>query len=100
MIQNSAEINFGGLKIAAVHSNDHPNYEITVTTTATIFKGSPAEFEAMCESHQLLKDAMDQIVNSTIVNYNNSSKSLVIIDDMVELRNAIINGSEALRRAD
>lgn len=88
MIQNSAEINFGGLKIVAVHSNDHPNYEITVTTTATIFKGAPAEFEAMCESHQLLKDAAEQFVNAWES------------EGWAEKQNAYYAAKEALRRAD
>lgn len=81
MIQNSAEINFGGLRIVAVRSDEfpyHPNYEITVTTTGTIFKGSPAKFESMCESHRdivsvlklvltLLKDGyLDADVSPTV----------------------------------
>lgn len=88
MIQNSATMDFGGLGITCIHSNDHPNYSIVVVTTKPIFYGSPAQFEAMCESHQMLKDACKQFLNAweTI--------------DPVEEQNAVLSAQEALRRAD
>lgn len=88
MIQNSAEINFGGLRIVAIHSNEDPNYELSVTTMATIFCGSPAQFEAMCESHQLLIDSCLQMLHA-----KNG-------DDSDEETNAFYSIKEALRRAD
>lgn len=88
MIQNSAEINFGGLRIVAIHQVEPPHYEMTVTTTAIIFKGSPADFEAMCESHQALKNAGKQLL--TALNEG----------DEDEIKNGLTSMDFALKRAD
>lgn len=96
MAIDSGTIIVGGLTI----SFDTKNAVQIFTANRMLWSGSVGQLHAMCESHQLLKDSANKIVQSTVVSVGNTSNKPVLIDDAVELRNGIISISEALQRAD
>jgi len=94
IVNNQVIVSAGGMDIKVVGNT------ITFIIGQTNWEMSVADLEAILGSHLQLKDAAHQVVNSAIVSASNDSKNPVIIGDGIELRNGIINLSEALRRAE
>ncbi len=82
LVQNQTVVSAGGLDIKVMGNT------ITFTISNKNWEMSVAELESMLESHQLLKDAVKQLLDADTAK------------DMSEYNNGITSAIEALRRAD
>jgi len=91
MVKNQTIVSAGGLDIKVVGNT------ITFIIGQTNWEMSVAELESMLESHQMLKDACNQMLSSVDVPL---TKDPIVIKDQDEFLNGLSNSIEALRRAD
>jgi hypothetical protein len=104
MLQNYSEIYWGGLKIRIEDRGEINRYKdsIIISTHRELWRGGPAELEAMMESHQLLKDAGIQVISSVLITSEKTvdNTSQVEVLDPREFLNGVTSLNEALKRAE